>query len=239
MKILYIYPDLLNLYGEYGNVAVLSKCLEAIGAEPEIYHAELGMEFDVNDYDMIYMGCGTESASMKALEELRPHRKEFELFIESGKLMILTGNSFELFGQYINDDKLGQTEGLKIFSYGVNRTHKKRFLSDAIFTSMETDKKVIGFINKCSTIVGVSSPLFNVEYGLGNDNLPSTEGFTYKNVLATNLIGPLLVRNPYLLEYIVGLIANAAGLEMCALPLENEKKAYEIALRELEALENK
>lgn len=240
IRILYLYPELMNLYGEHGNVLMLKKCFEQAGLNVICDCRNVGDDISFDDYDIAYMGCGTESASYKALECLRPYKRAISEFTESNKLLILTGNSFELFGDYINDDKLGAFEGLKLFDYGVIRTHKKRFLGDAIFRCMQEEHKVIGFINKCSHISGVSSPLFNVEMGLGNDNTASTEGFTYKNVFATNLIGPLLVRNPYFCQFILNTAYKSISYSPTSTPdMSYQVKAYATALSELTALQKK
>lgn len=230
----------MNLYGERGNVLMLKKCFEQSGLDVICDCKEASDYLNISDYDIVYIGCGTESASYKALECLRPYKRQLVDFIENNKLLIATGNSFELFGDYINDDKYGNFEGLKLFEYGVSRTHKKRFLGDAVFSCMQDENKVIGFINKCSKISGVSSPLFNVELGLGNDNLKSTEGFTYKNVFATNLIGPVLVRNPFFCQFILNIAYKNIGFEPDFTPdMSNQIKAYNVALSELSALQRK
>lgn len=230
----------MNLYGERGNVLMLKKCFEQSGLDVICDCKEASDYLNISDYDIVYIGCGTESASYKALECLRPYKRQLVDFIENNKLLIATGNSFELFGDYINDDKYGNFEGLKLFEYGVSRTHKKRFLGDAVFSCMQDENKVIGFINKCSKISGVSSPLFNVELGLGNDNLKSTEGFTYKNVFATNLIGPVLVRNPFFCQFILNIAYKNIGFEPTSTPdMSNQIKAYNVALSELLALQRK
>ena len=230
----------MNLYGERGNVLMLKKCFEQSGLDVICDCKEASDYLNISDYDIVYIGCGTESASYKALECLRPYKRQLVDFIENNKLLIATGNSFELFGDYINDDKYGNFEGLKLFEYGVSRTHKKRFLGDAVFSCMQDENKVIGFINKCSKISGVSSPLFNVELGLGNDNLKSTEGFTYKNVFATNLIGPVLVRNPFFCQFILNIAYKNIGFEPVFTPdMSNQIKAYNVALSELSALQRK
>lgn len=237
VNILHLYPELMDLYGEYGNVKMLEKVLSESGYDVNVTKIKAGESFAPSDYDVIYMGCGTETASLKALEELKPYKKEFISFIESNKILLLTGNSLEIFGSSITDDKLGAADGLRIFNYGVERTHKKRYLGDAIFTCLQTENKIIGFVNKCSRLSGVASPLFKVLRGTGNDENALTEGYTYRNVYATSLIGPLLVRNPYFTLYLLGVINDMKEFEPQSSPLlENELKAYATALTEMEAL---
>ena len=236
VKILEIYPELMNLYGERGNMMMLERRLKECGADVELIKVSAEDKIDFDGVDFIYMGCGTESASVKALECLKPYKKELLDYIESGKILLLTGNAPELFGESISTDG-NDIKALGIFTYKTTRTLKKRFLGDCIFTMSGSDSKIIGFANKCSTISGVISPLFNVEMGYGNDNKLSTEGFTHKNVYATSLIGPLLVRNPHLLQHIINLIysiKNEKPETLC--DMSTQIKAYDIALGELEAV---
>ncbi len=236
IKILNIYPKLMNLYGERGNMLVLEKRLKEAGCEVVIDSKQLGEELSFEDYDMVYMGCGTESASFAALEALRPYKKEMENYIESGKILLLTGNAGELFGKTISTDG-NDVEGLGIFTYTAQRTTSKRYLGDTVCTYSLFREKIIGFVNKCSMLSGVASPLFNVEIGLGNDNNKTTEGFSCGNVFVTSLIGPILVRNPAFLLYIMSLLFEQKGEK---LELENVTKmelqwsSYQQSLRNIE-----
>lgn len=236
VRILDIYPELMNLYGERGNMLMLKKRLEETGTEV-IYEAKsTDDEIDFSIYDMAYMGCGTESSSLKALECLSKYKKQINEFIETDKIFILTGNALELFGKSITDDN-GTVDGLGIFTYGVQRNNKLRYHEDAIYTCNLINEKIIGYVNKCSHVSGVTSPLFNVEMGLGNDSTASTEGYNYKNVYATELIGPILVRNPYFLQYIIKKLYNMKGEELKKLPdMSVQIKAYGKALAELETI---
>ena len=59
MKILHFFPDLMNLYGDYGNLVVLRKHLEDQGFEVSVEAKEVGDDIRIADYDMLYMGSGT------------------------------------------------------------------------------------------------------------------------------------------------------------------------------------
>ncbi len=230
----------MNLYGEYGNVRMLEKCFSQAKVDIVCEEKNISDDINFNDYDIVYIGCGTESASYKALECLKKYKADIKGYIEDNKILIATGNSFELLGKLIKDDMYGDFEGLGLFDYEVERTHKKRFLGDAVFTYPYDEHKIIGFINKCSIIKGIETPLFNVEMGLGNDNLKTKEGFSYKNVFGTNLIGPVLVRNPYFCRVVLKKACDIADIDECLyINMQNQEKAYEIALSELEALINK
>ena len=233
IKLLHIYPELLNLYGEYANLSILSKYLTEEGADVEIISVSPG-EHIPEGADLVYIGSGTESASFRALDALKSESEALRSYYEGGTPILATGNSFELFGKTVNDDKLGKMEGLSFFDFSVERTHKKRFLGDAVLSCALIPEKIIGFVNKCSTVNGVSSPLFSVEMGLGNNNSDPAEGMTENHFYGTSLIGPLLVRNPSFCRYIMDLIYRIKGSAPDSkADMELQNKAYDTALNKL------
>ena len=126
IHILHIYPELLNLYGEYANLSLLSRYLKEEGAEVSITTLTLGEALPATGYDMLYLGCGTEDASIQALKALHPFRHILKDYWASGALILATGNSFDLFGQSITDEREGCFDGLSLFDYTVTRTRKTR-----------------------------------------------------------------------------------------------------------------
>ncbi len=235
IRILHVYPELLNLYGEYANLTILSRYLREEGAEVEVTKISLG-ESIPDGYDMLYFGCGTENASLGALKGLLPFRDKIKEYYDNGALILATGNSFDLFGRTIADDRDGTFEGLALFDYTVNRTHKKRFLGDAVLTSELFPQRVIGFVNKCSTVTGVETPLFRAVMGLGNDNEMIEEGLVSNNFFGTSLIGPLLVRNPAICRYLMDLLYQKTGhVKIGEADFTLQETAYDVALRELSA----
>jgi len=235
IRILQIYPELLNLYGEYANLSILSRYLTEEGAEVEVQKVSYGEEIP-EGFDMLYIGCGTESASLRALKALMPYRERLAAYYEGGAVILATGNSFDLFGSSVTDDRDGAFEGLSLFDYTATRTHKKRFLGDAVLTCDLFPEKVIGFVNKCSSITGVDAPLFRAEMGLGNDNVAPDEGCLSKNFIGTSLIGPLLIRNPMICRYVMDRLYDKAGFCPIAMAdMSLQEKAYAVSLRELSA----
>ena len=129
INILHLYYDLLNLYGEYGNVLIMQRHLEDQGFEVEIDKKTIGDDIDFNKYNFIYMGCGTEKNIDFVLEDLKRYVDEINLALENKKVFLCTGNSFEMFGKYID-----KKEGLSIFDYETTRL-SDRMTSDVIYKS--------------------------------------------------------------------------------------------------------
>ena len=226
MKILHLYHDLMNLYGDYGNVSALSRILDLNGVEHTIDRLSLGDDVDFCRYDFVFIGSGTEQNQKLALGHLIKYKQSLKEYIEAGKFLLMTGNSFEMLGKSINGFS-GEFEGLGIFDFTVEET-EKRLTADAIVTFEEDT--LVGFINKCSLISGISSPLFSVQMGLGDNPDTKSEGILYKNFYGTHITGPLLVKNPYFLEK---LASKICGQTVSPDALIYEKRAYEITKRKL------
>ena len=229
MKILHLYHDLMNLYGDYANISALCRMLETNGVEYTLDKQSLGFEVNLLDYDFIYVGSGTEQNQKLALSHLMEYKDDLKAYIEQGKFALFTGNSFEMLGKSINGF-LGDFEGLGIFDFATTEQNKTRKTADAIVKFVGLDTELVGFINKCSEISGIETPLFEIERGLGNINNEKTEGILCGNFFGTHLTGPILVKNPHFLKYIAEKLVDKELTDDAFL---NEKKGFEITLKNL------
>ncbi len=245
MKILHLYYDLMNLYGEYANVAALKRMLDMNKVSCKVDTLSVGDKIQFLDYDLIYVGSGTESNQKLILEHLKKSKEALKAYVDAGRFLVMTGNSFEILGKEITDAKGKKYAGLGFFEFTVTEQERTRDTADAVFRLWDERKntaddavsneengagKLVGFINKCSTIQGIDTPLFHVEMGLGNEKAGQTEGIRYKNFYGTHLTGPMLIKNPYFLMKLAG---DLCGKEMDGEYLTYEKAGYEITLREL------
>lgn len=204
MKILHLFYDLMNLYGEYANTLSLQRTLSEAGKPAEIKKKSIGDELRILDYDYIYIGSGTEKNQKVALEYLRPFADQFKAAMGSGKIILATGNSFEMFGEKITDRFGKEYDGLKLFDFVVKETDV-RVVEDvkAEFEGIS----VTGFINKSSEIEGVTNPLFVIKQGAGNcSRQPNIEGIRQGGFFGTHIIGPLLIRNKSFADYLCSLV---------------------------------
>lgn len=231
IKLLHLYYDIMNLYGEYGNIRVLTEHIKDQGFEVTIDRKTIGEEKDFDKYDFIYIGCGTEKNFKVILEDIKINKEDLEKYIESGKVILLTGNSYEILGKSIDE-----ISGLEIFNFSVE-TIEKRTITDVICTSEIFKNKIVGFINNMSKIGNNENTFLNIEWGLGKEQ---QEGILYKNVYATHLIGPILVRNPEILSFIVKKICENKDDNFIYKEIEylDEQRGYELVLKELEARNN-
>ena len=230
MKILHLYHDIMNLYGEYANVAALKRMLEKNDVICEIDKLSVNDELQLMDYDFIYVGSGTENNQKYILEHLKNYKEDLKVYMEAGKFLLMTGNSFEIMGKELKSAKGKKYTGMQLFDFSVTEQEKTRDTADAIFIQENKERALVGFVNKCSTIHGIKTPLFQVKMGLGNEKSGQSEGIRYKNFYGTHLTGPILIKNPY---FLMELASDLCGKQMNGDYLEYEKAGYEITLREL------
>jgi len=230
VKILHLYHDIMNLYGEYGNIKILEKHLQDQGIDVTIDKKSIGEEKNLKEYDFIYMGCGTEKNQEVILQDITKEKEDLKSIIEEGKVILFTGNSYEILGKRI-DEK----EGLEILD--LKTTHNQnRVTADIICTSKLLKNKAVGFINTMSQIENNEDFLFEVEWKSDNNEENKNEGIVYKNLFGTQLIGPLLIRNPEFLKMIIEKICKQKdeNFKYKEIQYEDEQKGYELVLKELE-----
>lgn len=197
--IAYLYYDLLNLYGENGNVKIIKKQLEEQGISVTIKFLTLADKLSFNKYDLVYIGAGTEKNQKLALKHLIEYKDNIKESINKNNFFLITGNSIELFGEYIIDKKNEKYPGLNIFDY-YTKEEDFRLIDEAIFKLRKKKQYIIGFQNQSSILRNLTNPLFDVIKGIGNNNKDRVEGIKKNNFYGTYLIGPLLARNPLFLK---------------------------------------
>lgn len=253
MKILHLYHDIMNLYGEYANVSALERMLEKSGVKFTTDRLTLFDNADLGDYDFIYIGSGTEKNQKLVLQDFKKYKDFLVEYINSGKVILMTGNSFEMLGKTITDSDGKVYDGLGIYDFTVTEQNKRRITGDIVYTSDILTKPIVGFVNKCSEIKCdyndyhngthaipskdnkfLEKPLFTVKYGLGNCEGSKEEGLRNHNLFATHVTGPIMIKNPHFLEYIALQISkNTDGFKPCTDHLDYERAGYEITLGEL------
>ena len=217
LKLIHFYPDLMSLYGSYANVAVLKRRLEQMGNTVTVETVAPGQSCEIASADFLFMGAGTERAQKAALADFIRYESAVKKAAEGGVPMLFAGTSMELLGKSITDDAGKEYAALGLADF-TSAQSKKRFVEDVYGTTDLYPEAVVGFVNKSSTISGVETPLLTaVQLGYGNEGLKTPEGFRYKNVIGSHLTGPILVKNPRLLDKVITAIYEKRGE---ALPAE-------------------
>ena len=195
IKVLHLYYDLLNLYGEQGNILALKRAFKNQNVEIEVDYLSVQDKIDFKKYDLVYLGSGSTENLLIDVEDIKRHKKELKKYIESKKVLLATGNSYLLFGQKINN-----LDALGIFDYYAASSEK---MAQESLMELYQEKDIIGFQNREFIVNNKRNHLFKVKEGLC-DNLKSEyEGYHEYNFYGTFVIGPLLIRNPHFTNKLV------------------------------------
>ena len=207
LKICHLYPDILNLYGDLGNVLCLRRRLEWRGIESSVTRVPLGSSLRLSDYDMLFIGGGQDfEHELLAAELKRGSGLELRSAIEDGMCTLSICGGFQMLGRQFKT-----AEGKSFDFAGVLDMHtvagKERMTGDYKFRCGESvsGSIVVGFENHSGkTRLGPSlQPLGTVISGHGNNGEDGTEGAHYKNCYGSYSHGPLLPKNPEFCDHIL------------------------------------
>ena len=202
----WLYPELMNIYGDRGNIIVLeSRCqLREIGAEVK----ELNVGFDIKELtscNLLLMGGAQDKQQQVVSEDLTKKRKSLLELIEKGVPGIYICGAYQFLGKYYKESNGNLIKGLEIFDlYTENPGENTKRLIGNIAVKSEFGT-LIGFENHGGrTHLGKNiKPLGTVLSGFGNNGTDKTEGAIYKNSIGTYLHGPILPKNPELADYLI------------------------------------
>ena len=212
LKILYLYPDMLELYGDYGNIQVLKYRIESRGYKAIIDRYSIGDAApNFNDYDIVFAGGGADNEQSILANDLIKYKDNIKEAVNNGVFFLLICGAYQLFGKYYKGVEGNIIPGLEVFDYYTvaNPDRKKRCIGNIVIDANLSSSndiiktKVIGFENHGGQTFNISDSFGNVLFGNGNKFGDSEEGFFQNNVIATYLHGPLLSKNPELCDYII------------------------------------
>lgn len=203
IRIIHLYPDLLNLYGDKGNIAALKTRLSMRGIETEVIEVtSKNNDFCVEDADIIFLGGGSDREQEIVCGLLKEKAEQLKAYIENDGVLLATCGGFQMIGNYYMTHG-GKVDGLGLLDISAEY-NEKRLIGNVVLESGWVNQKIVGFENHPSrTNIGRYAPLGKVVVGYGNTDDDGYEGLIYKNVVATNLHGPLLPKNPMLCDYLL------------------------------------
>ena len=242
LNVLHMYPNMLDLYGDSGNMELLSYRLKMRGHNAKItqYTIGDGEKTDFSAYDLIYLGGGADFEQQLLADDLLSCKEKIEAAYKSGVFMLMICGGYQLMGKYYKDSNGKEIPGLGLFDYyTVASTDKsKRCIGNIVIETQINGQsyKVIGFENHGGMTDNVKTPFGKVLYGNGNKFGSETEGYTEKNVIATYLHGPLLSKNPALADHILRYCLSrqqGSDFELAELDDELELKCREVMFERL------
>lgn len=213
IKILYLYPDILDLYGDIGNIKVLKYRLEKRGYKTIVDNYSINdPKPDFKSYDIIFAGGGADNEQKILSEDLTKYKDDIKEAVDAGVFFLLICGAYQLFGKYYKGVDGNIIPGLEVFDYYTEaiEDRSKRCIGNIIIEANIDNKptKIIGFENHGGQTQQIENPFGKVLYGNGNKFGDTNEGFMRPNIIATYLHGPLLSKNPELTDYIIKYCLN-------------------------------
>lgn len=198
LKICHLYGNLLNTYGDVGNIMAFTHEAKKRGYEVETEIISLGDSFDEKKYDFVFFGGGQDYEQSIVQLDLKDKKNAIQRYIENSGLFLAICGGYQLLGKYYYDAYNNKIEGLNIFDhYTKNQEEGKRFTGNIRIKDSINGSIYNGFENHggVTYLADNQNPFGIVEEGNGNNGIDKTEGFRYKNTIGTYLHGPLLARN--------------------------------------------
>ena len=207
LNICHLYPDVLNLYGDRGNVICLRQRLRWRGIESRVTRLPIGEKASLADFDLVFIGGGQDFEQQVLLEDLHTGKdRDIRAAVEDGMPFLTICGGYQMLGHYYEtyDGKRCDFIGaLDLYTVG----SQKRMIGNYKFQCApeSSGSLVVGFENHSGqTRLGSAvKPLGTVLAGFGNNGEDKTEGVRYRNVFGTYSHGPLLPKNPALCDFIL------------------------------------
>ena len=205
LRIAHLYPKLLNIYGDIGNILTLKKRCEWRGINVIINEINIGDNIEEND--LYFMGGGQDTQQIEVAKELQRHKDWLKKDRDRMAVFLGICGGYQLFGQFYQPQNTTKIEGIGLIdAYTV--AGSSRFIGNVtVETEFTEPNTLVGFENHSGLtyLQGDTIPLGKVRVGKGNNGKDGSEGARYKNVFGTYLHGSLLPKNPHFADYLIEL----------------------------------
>lgn len=210
LHICHLYYDILNLYGDNGNIRTMEKRLQWRGIGAEVTRLSFGPVAPGTEFDIIFIGGGQDFEQELLVKDLHTHKAAWlKKEIEKGTVILAICGGYQMLGKYYeaaDGTRVDFLGGIDIYTTASN----KRMIGNFIYTCTGEDGEgfqIVGFENhNGQTWLGDGvKPLGQIVKGYGNNGEDGTEGARYRNVFATYSHGPLLPKNARLADELLGI----------------------------------
>lgn len=212
LNICHLYPDILNLYGDRGNIITMKRRLKDRGIKVNIDECSIGQPLNADKYDIFFIGGGQDFEQEVLLRDLSSGKaQDIRTAVEEEKTFLAICGGYQMLGEYYKT-----WDGVQLDFIGAIGVHtigaKERMIGNYMFrtTPESGDTVVVGFENHSGKtyLSEQVAPLGMMLSGNGNNGEDKTEGARYKNVFGTYSHGSLLPKNPVLCDFILQTALN-------------------------------
>jgi len=234
LNLVWLYPDMLNLHGDRANIQAFEKVAKKLELEINVQKIEdYNTNIDFENTDIILVNPGELKVIKTVIESLNKQKEELEKYINKNKFFILIGTSGAIMAKKTKRLSGEEIEGLGYLD--MECSQREYIHGDDIYFELNDENKteIVGSqIQVIDTKLNDDITLGNIKYGLGNCG-DGSEGAKYKNVIFTNGLGPIFVKNPWWAEKIIKEAMKNKGIE-----LDNkiDEAEFEIELKSNEVI---
>ena len=233
-----MYHDLMDLYGDKGNIETLRYRASKRGINVVVDTCTLQEKRNIEDYDIFFLGGGADKEQTLIYKDLLARKESILKAKESGTAFLLICGGYQLFGQYYLDQDGQKIDGLGIYDYYTESSDRDhRCIGNIVVEANIRDKEVtvVGFENHGGQTKAVSNSFGKVLVGHGNTYKGEYEGYMDAQTIATYMHGPLLPKNPAIADEVIlrGLNRRYAVDQLEKLQDTLENAAHDAMLKRL------
>ena len=210
LRICHLYGNLMNTYGDNGNLLMLQHRAKKLGYEVETTLISLEDDFNAEDFDIVMFGGGQDYEQTVVAKDLQNKKEALIQYIEDNGVVVAICGGFQLLGRYYVNASGERLNGISAIDVCTNGQFPSRLIGDIEIFNEEFGETYLGYENHIGrTYLGKNmKPLGKVVKGYGNNEEDHVEGCHYKNVFCSYFHGPILVRNQHLADRIIETAAD-------------------------------
>ena len=215
LRICHLYGNLMNTYGDNGNLLMLQHRAKKLGYEVETTLISLEEDFNPDDFDIVMFGGGQDYEQTVVAKDLQNKKDALIQYIEDNGVVVAICGGFQLLGRYYVNASGERLNGISAIDVCTNGQFPNRLIGDVEIVNEEFGETYLGYENHIGrTYLGKNmKPLGKVVKGFGNNEEDHVEGCHYKNVFCSYFHGPILVRNQHLADRIIETAAERQRLK--------------------------
>jgi hypothetical protein len=214
----WLYPDLMNIYGDRGNILTLLKRAQWRDFDARVVELGRGKPKELDDIDIFFFGGGQDREQALVYEDLLEFKQPpLERAVADGAQILAVCGGYQLLGHYYQTAEGDRFPGIGLIDVRTE-AGKKRFIGDVVVDTQIAELEpstLVGFENHSGrTYLGPKAkPLGKVRLGQGNNGSDGGEGCLQGGVIGTYLHGSLLPKNPQLADYLIWGALKRRGVE--------------------------
>lgn len=240
LRVAHLYPRLMNIYGDRGNIICLRHRCQARGIGFELTELALGDTFDAAACDLVFAGGAQDREQRLVVDDLLATKAQaLRDAVENDMALLAVCGAYQLFGRFYREASGVELPGAAIFDLHTEHPgdSAKRLIGNVVIDwhSPSGATTVVGFENHGGrTKLGArAQPLGRVRSGNGNNGTDGAEGAVYRNAIGTYIHGSLLPKNPALADHIIAVALKRRHGDVHLAPIDDraEQRAHAAALR--------